>query len=38
MYMPVIDRGYKLEQIVEAYKYVDAELKTGNVVISVNHK
>lgn len=32
-YKPVIDRVYKLEQIVEAYQYIETGQKTGNVVI-----
>lgn len=35
-YKPVIDRQYKLDQIVEAYKYVESGQKTGNVVININ--
>lgn len=34
-YKPLIDRHYKLDQIVEAYKYVESEQKTGNVVIKI---
>ena len=34
-YKTVIDRKYKLEEIVEAYKYVETKQKTGNVVITI---
>jgi NADPH:quinone reductase-like Zn-dependent oxidoreductase len=34
-YKPVIDRIYTLDQIVEAYTYVESGQKTGNVVLRV---
>jgi len=35
-FTPVIDRIYPLDDIVEAYRYVDTEQKVGNVVIAVS--
>ncbi|MEM7093332.1 MAG: NAD(P)-dependent alcohol dehydrogenase [Actinomycetota bacterium] len=32
---PVIDRVYDLDQIVDAYRYVDSASKTGNVILRV---
>ena len=34
-YKPIIDRKYSLEQIVEAYQYVETRQKIGNVIISI---
>ncbi len=34
-FRPVIDRTYPLDQIVDAYRYVETGQKTGNVVISL---
>jgi NADPH:quinone reductase-like Zn-dependent oxidoreductase len=34
-YKAVIDRTYKLEEIVAATKYVETGMKTGNVVILI---
>jgi NADPH:quinone reductase-like Zn-dependent oxidoreductase len=34
-FRPVVDRHYPLDQIVEAYRYVEAGQKVGNVVIGV---
>lgn len=35
-FKPVIDRHYKIEQIVDAYKYVESGEKTGNVIIEIS--
>jgi NADPH:quinone reductase-like Zn-dependent oxidoreductase len=35
-YRPVIDRSYALQDVVEATRYVETGMKTGNVVLTVN--
>lgn len=35
VYVPVIDRIFPLDEIVEANRYVESERKTGNVVLSI---
>jgi NADPH:quinone reductase-like Zn-dependent oxidoreductase len=35
-FIPVIDRTYRLDDIIEAYKYVETGQKTGNVVIQIS--
>jgi D-arabinose 1-dehydrogenase-like Zn-dependent alcohol dehydrogenase len=37
-FKPLIDRTYSLEQISEAYKYVNTGQKTGSVIISIEAK
>lgn len=34
-FKPVIDRQYPLDQIVDAYRYVETGMKTGNVIINI---
>ena len=33
---PVIDKTYPLEEVVEAYRYVDTGRKRGNVILKIN--
>ncbi len=35
-FKPVIDRTYTMDQIVEAYQYVESGQKTGNVIIQIS--
>jgi NADPH:quinone reductase-like Zn-dependent oxidoreductase len=35
-FKPVIDRTYKLDQVVEAHTYVDSGQKIGNVILKIN--
>jgi NADPH:quinone reductase-like Zn-dependent oxidoreductase len=34
-FRPLIDRTYPLDQIVEAYRYVETGQKRGNVIITI---
>jgi NADPH:quinone reductase-like Zn-dependent oxidoreductase len=34
-FRPLIDRRYRLDEVVEAYRYVETGQKIGNVVVSV---
>ncbi len=36
LFTPVIDRQFRLEELVEAYHYVETGQKTGNVVVGVH--
>lgn len=35
VFKPVIDRYYKLDEIVDAYRYVETGQKTGNVILKI---
>ena len=35
-YRPVIDRRYRLDEVVEAHRYVETGQKTGNVVLTID--
>ena len=37
LFIPVIDRRYRFDEIVEAHRYVDTGRKKGNVVITLEH-
>ncbi|HEX2068793.1 MAG TPA: zinc-binding dehydrogenase, partial [Actinomycetota bacterium] len=34
-YRAVIDRRYRMEDVVEAHRYVETGQKTGNVVLTI---
>jgi NADPH:quinone reductase-like Zn-dependent oxidoreductase len=35
VFKPVIERTYQMDEIVEAYKYIESGQKTGNVVLQI---
>lgn len=35
-FKPIIDREYNLDDIVEAYRYVETGQKTGNVLVNIS--
>jgi NADPH:quinone reductase-like Zn-dependent oxidoreductase len=37
-FKPVIDRRYRLDEIVEAYRYVEAGMKVGNVLLEIGNE
>jgi D-arabinose 1-dehydrogenase-like Zn-dependent alcohol dehydrogenase len=37
-FRPVIERHYNLDDIVDAYKYVETGQKTGNIIINIEKK
>lgn len=36
-FMPLIDRSYHLDQVVEAFRYVMSGQKVGNVILGIHH-
>ncbi|MGB0867469.1 MAG: NAD(P)-dependent alcohol dehydrogenase [Granulosicoccaceae bacterium] len=35
-YTPLLDRSYRLDDLAEAYRYVETGMKTGNVVVNID--
>jgi NADPH:quinone reductase-like Zn-dependent oxidoreductase len=35
-YRPVIDRRYRLEDVIDAAPYVETQQKTGNVILTIS--
>jgi len=34
-FKPIIDKAYHLDDIMEAYRYVETGQKTGNVIVNI---